>query len=124
MEPLYTGSLDGRCGKMTSRVAAPDRGGVSEVLEQRQLEFGSAPQALVVRLQGHADVELQNRLPGTDRVARDAEPRKLPVEGGREAVLHVGVIEGGLEAYGIGQIEGVLRACDSALIVAHPRSRE
>src|SRR6266850_368761 len=110
-------------GLFEARPPAPV-GEPSKILQQGDLELRAAPEAFEVGLQGHADVELQEGLPRTHGVPRDPESRE-PVEVLRgEAVADVGVIEGGLETNDVGEVEGILRAPDPPLVVAHARPGE
>src|SRR5213594_3452943 len=100
------------------------RGVASEVFQKTDLELGAATELFEIRLKGDADVELQDGFPRPHQVPRDAEPGEPVILVRREAIQDPGVIQGGVEADCVGDVEGVLGAGDSAAIVADSRARE
>src|SRR2546428_925840 len=100
------------------------KGYASEVFQKTDLELGAATELFEIGLKRDTDVELQDGLPGSHQVPRDAEPGESVILVRREAVQDSGVIQGGVEADRVGDVEGVLGAGDSAAIVADSRPRE
>src|SRR5207249_11433506 len=76
------------------------------------------------RLDGDADVELKDRLPGPHEVPGDSDAREAFVAVGSQAVLDAGIVDAGIEADHVRQVEGVLRPRNAAAAETHPRSRQ